>query len=91
MHPTMTQTVSDRCARYRERLDSHLATLPSDAARRAFCDREHAKWIERFESFQRAVARGDDTGGATAWDFQITLCDVEHRRTKYGPAMQAVA
>jgi hypothetical protein len=87
----MTTPQPGPCERYRTRLDAHLATLPNDAARRAFCDREHAKWVDRYESFQRAVDRGEDVAGATAWDFQITLCDVEHRRAKYGPAMQAVA
>lgn len=70
----------DRCQIYRARLDQHLATLPSDHARRAFYDREHAKWIERFEAFQSAVARGTYEGSATAWDFHITLGDIASRR-----------
>lgn len=76
----MPATLADPCERYRRRLDAHLATLPSDPARRAFCDREHAKWIERFEAFQIAVARGTYDGTATAWDFHITLGDIASRR-----------
>lgn len=86
-----TQPLPDGPARYRARLDAHLATLPSDQARRAFCDYEHAKWVDRFESFQRLVNRGEYRGTATAWDFQITLCDLDIRRAKFGPAMRPVA
>lgn len=76
----MPATLADPCERYRRRLDQHLATLPSDPARRAFCDREYAKWIERFEAFQAAVANGTYEGTATAWDFHITLGDIASRR-----------
>lgn len=84
----MPATLADRCERYRRRLDEHLATLPSDDDRRRFCDRESAKWIERYETFQRAVAAGTYEGTATAWDFHITMGDIELRRVKYGPAMR---
>lgn len=86
----MPATAADRCARYRERLDAHLAKLPSDAARRELCDRLFREWEGLYAQFQVDAARGRPVDGCAA-DYVITLCDIENRRTKYGPAMQAVA
>ena len=76
---------ADPCTRYARRLDAHLATLANDTERRGFLDREHNKWIDRFETFQRDVLRNEYTGTATAFDYTITLADISIRRARYAP------
>jgi hypothetical protein len=72
-----------RCDRYRARLDEHLAGLPDDRARRAFCDREYDRWQRLYRDFEMGVATYEPD--VTASDFFITLCDISTRQVKYGP------
>lgn len=77
--------IKDRCERYAARLDDALAKEPSDRHRRGFLDRELAKWIDRYETFQRDVHADQYTGDATVFDYLITLADIQHRRAQYAP------
>lgn len=77
---------TDRCERYADRLDAHLATLPDNAARLAFVKSELAKWEVRYTEWAAKVDAGRDPGGITAFDFTITLADVAKRRSLYEPA-----
>ncbi len=69
--------------RYRTRVEAHLTTLANDAERKAFLEGEHAKWIDRFEGFQRAVAAGTYRGEAQAADFHITMADLRLMLCRY--------
>lgn len=83
------QAVGDRTDRYRARLDIHLASLPNDAQRRMFLDNEVAKWRALYMEFTTAVMLGVNEGDATAFDYLITIADIEIRRVKYGPQLVA--
>lgn len=79
----MTAALADRCDRYRARLDEKLAEFATDAERRAFCDRETARWERLYDEWI-----GDPSkmpADVTDFDFRITLCDIDTRRIKYGP------
>lgn len=71
------EQTSDRCDRYRARVVAHLPTLADDAARRRFIRSEIAKWIERKQQFETEVMLGCYRGEATAFDFAITLADLD--------------
>lgn len=75
--------IKDKCERYAKRLDDHLLTLADAAARKAFCERELNKWIDRFETFKVEVDTGRYDGDATAFDFHITMADVTERIHRY--------
>lgn len=81
------QPASDRTARYSARLDAHLPTLPSAAARRAFLRREQAKWDERYREWAAEVDAGGDDRGYTAWDFTLTLAELGRRLSGYPAAV----
>lgn len=88
---TDTPDAKDRCARYRDRLDAHLVSLPNDAARRSFLACEADKWQDRYSSFIAAVDSGTYTGSATAFDFTITIADVDSRLGKLSRVAEPVA
>lgn len=80
------QPARDRTARYCERLDAELAKLKDDAQRCALCQRELEKWLDRYRLWADAVDSGrlDATeGGATAWDYTLTIAAIDKRRAKY--------
>lgn len=78
-----------RCAEYRRKLDDHLDTLPSDAARRKLLDRLSEEWVAQFQQFQIDVTAGKPVTG-TAWEYHTTMADIENRRARYG-SLKAVA
>jgi hypothetical protein len=73
--------VSSNATRYAARVDAHLQTLATEALRRDFLAREEAKWIRRYEQFQRKVDSNlpitDEDG--TAWDYVETLAEITGR------------
>lgn len=83
---------SDRCTRYRSRLDAELATFTTDHARAAFLSAELAKWLDRYATFQLLVDSGrwqGDPDAATAFDYVETLTDITARQTRYAPEPRA--
>jgi hypothetical protein len=69
--------MSDRCARYRQRLDLYLAALSNDSARLRFLDRELVRWEKLFDEWS---ANPSLEPGASAADYAETLGDIEQRR-----------
>lgn len=69
-----------RVERYCRRFDAHLDTLPDERAKRLFCDRELANWVERYEAFALAVDSGrlvpDEVEGPTAFDYTLTISEI---------------
>jgi hypothetical protein len=67
--------------RYAARVDAHLQEFATDAMRRDFLQREEAKWIRRYELFQRKVLTNqpitDEDG--SAWDYVETLAEITSR------------
>lgn len=70
---------SDRTARYAARLDAHLDTIPP-ADRGPFLHREHALWETRYRNWARAVDAGQPDLGYSAWDFTLTIAEIDKRR-----------
>jgi hypothetical protein len=72
--------MSATVARYLTRVDTHLPALPGDAERAAFLAAEHAKWINRFETFAAKVDAGlpIDTR-VSAFDFHETMAALSQR------------
>lgn len=73
----------NRAARYCARVDAHLPTLPSDAAKRAFIANEIEKWMERYANFARTVDSGVDPGDVHAVDYVETIAELHSRKAKY--------
>ena len=84
-------TPTDKCAAYAWRLDAYLLTLGTDAARKAFLDKLAAQWVKDYARYQDQVDSGTYKGSSTAFDFHITMADIDTRRIKYmaDPALQA--
>src|SRR5262245_17685355 len=75
----------DRTDRYLDRLEVHLESLPSNAARCAFLGNELIKWTSRYERFLAedeagtiAPAPGDDPPHAA--DYVCTISALAARR-----------
>lgn len=86
------QPARDRTARFCARLDAHLETLPDDASRAAFLAEQHAKWIGDYEGWALAVDLGAidlKPGGATAWDYAMTIAEIGARKARYAAAVTA--
>jgi hypothetical protein len=84
----VTARLLDRCDRYRAMLDEKLASLPDDAARRAFCDREFDRWQGLYAEFVNGFK--DYGPEVQAADFLLTICDIGTRQIKYGSALVKV-
>jgi hypothetical protein len=69
--------MSDRCVRYRQRLDLYLAALSNDSARLCFLDRELARWERLFDEWS---ANPSLEPGASVGDYAQTFFDIELRR-----------
>ena len=85
---------NDRTERYTRRLDEHLATFKSDAARRVFLASESRKWVERYTTWAARIDRGlEPDSDATAFDYLNTLCEIDLRLNRLGgePTTGAVA
>lgn len=80
---TSTAKQPSKCQRYKARVEDHLAKLANDTERASFLKTEQAKWAERFEDFQRAVALDEYKGDATAFDFHITMADLAVMQSRY--------
>lgn len=80
--------MTDRTTRYLVRLDAALATLPNDMERRKFCDREYAKWDERYKQFKWDAEHNPSNipshDPPTAFDFMMTMSDLGIRQIRYG-------
>lgn len=65
---------------FARRLDAHLATFTSDAARRLFLQSQSRTWQQRYKNFcirPRASSPGDVQ--PTATDFLLTLGEIDMR------------
>ena len=65
------------------RIAQHLPSLSCNAARRAFLEQQHTKFEQSYLIFQAHVARGEDVGDRTAWDYTETLLALEAEMAKY--------
>lgn len=82
----------DRTALFTGRLDTHLATLPDDASRFAYCAAQATKWVTDYEAWALAVDRGlveVGPGKPSAWDYQQTIAAINERKGRYAPAVAA--
>lgn len=81
LHPQST----DRSTRFAARLDAELATFATDAARRTFLRAQKAKWVAKYDQFQRDIDTGREwhAGDPTAWDYVLTLAEIDQRIGKY--------
>jgi hypothetical protein len=76
--------VTDRVTRFIARMDAHLPTLPDDAARRTFLDRQLDGWERRYARFvategcSEPVAVSADPPQAA--DFMLTIIGLAARR-----------
>lgn len=85
---TAQKPASDRTAQYCATIDKHLASLRNDAARLAFCEAAHTRWIGLYEAWAKAVDSGKlelGPGAATAWDYTLTIAAIAERKAKYTP------
>lgn len=73
--------MTSRTETYMARVATKLASLPSNATRRAFLTNEIDSWEERFARFQHT--QGDSIPNATAFDFADTIAALQIERAKY--------
>jgi len=82
----------DRTERYTARLEKHLKTLDDDGARREFCRKELANWVELYRKFADAVDAGrpePKLGGPTAFDYTETITAIGQIQNRYSAAVPA--
>lgn len=65
--------------RFAARLDGHLKTLPTAAARRSFLDGQKQRWLDLYAQFDRRVTLGEDVGDERAIDYVETLSEITGR------------
>jgi len=80
----VTRRPTDRATRFIARMDAHLPTLPDDAARRIFLDRQLDGWEHRYARFvategcsEPAAVSADPPQAA---DFLLTIIGLAARR-----------
>ena len=74
----------DRVTRFITRMDAHLPTLPDDAARRIFLDRQLDGWERRYARFVATEGCSEPVAVAAdppqAADFLLTIIGLAARR-----------
>lgn len=79
---------ADRVKRFIARVDAHLPTLPDDAARRAFLDRQLEGWEYRYARFLATEGASEPAGDPAdpphAADFLLTITALAARRIALG-------
>lgn len=65
--------------RFGQRLDAHLDTLHSPAARQSFLEGQRARWIGLYAKFQRDAERGHAPEGERAADYVETIAEISNR------------
>ena len=76
--------VTDRVTRFIARMDAHLPTLPDDAARRIFLDRQLDGWERRYARFVATEGCSEPVAASAdppqAADFMLTIIGLAARR-----------
>lgn len=76
----------DRVTRYLRRLDAQLATFQSARARALFLIAQKTGWLDRYATWQAAVAKGTYQGTSTAFDFLEVISAIDVRIGQYARA-----
>ena len=80
----VTRRATDRVTRFIARMDAHLPTLPDDAARRTFLDRQLYGWERRYARFIATEGCSEPVPVAAdppqAADFLLTIIGLAARR-----------
>src|SRR5262245_38066750 len=80
----VTCRAADRVTRFIARMDAHLPTLPNDAARRIFLDRQLDGWERRYARFVATDGCSEPVAVSTdpphAADFLLTIVGLAARR-----------
>ncbi len=74
---------------FMSRAVKHLATLSSNAARRAWLTEQIDTWEERRKLFVESVDAGTYEGTATIWDYTDTLFALQSELARYRRATEA--
>jgi hypothetical protein len=79
-----SRQITDRVTRFIARMDAHLPTLPDDAARRIFLDRQLDGWERRYARFVATEGGSEPAAVAAdppqAADFLLTIIGLAARR-----------
>ena len=80
----VARRATDRATRFIARMDAHLPTLPDDAARRIFLDRQLDGWERRYARFVATEGCSEPAAVAAdppqAADFRLTIIGLAARR-----------
>jgi hypothetical protein len=80
----VTQSDRNRADRFLDRLDAHLASIPDEAARRQFLDRQIDGWEHRYARFVATEGTSEVATDAAdppqAVDFLLTIAGLAARR-----------
>jgi hypothetical protein len=80
----VSRRACDRVTRFIARMDAHLPTLPDDAARRIFLDRQLDGWERRYARFVATEGCSEPVAVAAdppqAADFLLTIIGLAARR-----------